>query len=210
MLGANSCGAGPLSRVSKLNASLKHDVNHVVATNFMAAEGDATLLPRFVHLVSAVPVVKDHHAVVWLSVKFSDLLSAELDSLMVSALFTVVVLRCGKLSLEMLASNFDVFSIKEPVQVIVADGMLGDDIVCMVLQLQAHVLHDTLHVLLTDVLRSDFEARAMVKRAIQVMWAHDLVVLVHVAAIWDVPMHVLDNDRVRRANLKPVQFSAVT
>jgi len=189
---------------------LKHDVNHVVATNFMAAEGNAALLPRFVHLIPALPVVKDHHAVVWLSVKFSDLLSAELDSLMVSALFTVVVLRSGKLSLEMLASNFDVFSIEEPVKVIVADGMLGDHIVCMVLQFQAHVLHDTLHVLLTDVLRSDLEARAMVERTIKVVWAHDLVMLVHVAAIWDVPMHVLNNDRFRRANLKSFKFSAVT
>lgn len=176
----------------------------------MAAEGDAALLPRFVHLIPAVPVVKDHHAVVWLSVKFSDLLSAELDSLMVSALFTVVVLRRGKLSLEMLASNFDVFSIKEPVKVIIADGMLGDDIVCMVLQLQAHVLYDTLHVLLTNVLRSDLKARSMVERAIQVMWAHYFVVLVHVAAIWDVPVHVLDNDRVRRTDLESIKFSAVT
>lgn len=69
---------------------MKHDVNHIVATNFMTAEGDATLLPRFVHLISAVPVVKNHHAVVWLCVKFSDLLSAELDSLMVSAHFAMV------------------------------------------------------------------------------------------------------------------------
>ena len=145
---------------------MKHNVNHVVAANFMGTEGDAALFPRFVHLVPAVPVVKDHHAVVWLGVKFSDLLSAELNSLMVSALFTVIVLRSGNLSLEMLASNFNVFSIKEPVKVIVADGVLGDGIACMVLQLQAHVLHDTLHVLLTDVLRSDLEARAMVERAI--------------------------------------------
>ena len=42
------------------------------------------------------------------------------------------------------------------------------------------------------------------------MWAHDFVVLVHVAAIRDVPMHVLDNNRVRWADLKAFEFGAVS
>ena len=66
----------------------------------------------------------------------------------------------------MLTSNFDVLSTKKVVKVIVADGDLSHDIVGMVLQLQTHVLHDTLHVLLADILRSDLEARSMVERAL--------------------------------------------
>ena len=129
---------------------------------------------------------------------------------MVPALLAVVVLRSRKFSLEMMTSNGNVFSVKEPVKVIVADWVLGHDVVCMMLQLQAHVLHDALHVFLADVLRTDLEARSVVERAIQVVWAHDLVVLVQVAAIRDVSMHVLYNNRVRRANLKSINFSAVT
>ena len=129
---------------------------------------------------------------------------------MVSALLAVVELRSRKLSLEMMASNGNVLPVKESVEVIVADGVLGHHVVCMMLQLQAHVLHDALHVFLANVLRTDLEAGSVVERAIQVMRAHDLVVLVQVAAIRDVSMHVLYNNRVRRANLKSINFSAVT
>ena len=72
------------------------------------------------------------------------------------------------------------------------------------------MLNHTLHVVFTDVLPSNFEARSVLECSVKIVWAHYLVVLVKVTALWDVPMHVLNYNGVRRANLKSINLSALS
>ena len=94
MLRTNSSGASPLGGVTKLNTSLQHDINHVFTARLMRTNIDAASLPRLIHLVPTVPLIKNHYAVMWLLVQLSHLLQAELDPLVVSALLSVVEVRC--------------------------------------------------------------------------------------------------------------------
>ena len=159
---------------------------------------DTATLPGFKHLISTVPVALDHDAIVRCLVELSHLFLTELDTLVVSAHVGVVLMRCGELGLEVFAGNFHRLSMEQLVQGVVADCMLSYFVegVRMVLQFEAHVLDDTLHIILTDVLSANLEARPMLECAHEIMWAHDLLVLVEMAAFWDVSVHVFNDDWV--------------
>lgn len=58
------------------------------------------------------------------------------------------------------------------------------------------MLDDAVHVILTDELSSDLEAGSMLEGTHKIMRAHDLVVLVEMTALWDVLMHVFNDDWV--------------
>ena len=53
------------------------------------------------------------------------------------------------------------------------------------------------------------EARSMLECTHQIVRTHDLLVLVYVATLWDVLVHVLDYDWVRRADIEAILFCAL-
>ena len=95
MLRTNGRRANPLRVRSKFNASLEHNVYHVVSARVMRADIDAAILPRFEHLITAVPIFEKHHAVMGCSIELSYLFFAEFDALVLSAHLGMVLMRSG-------------------------------------------------------------------------------------------------------------------
>lgn len=115
MFGTHCCWTDPLSVIPELNAALQYDINHVGVTCMVGTDFDASTLPRIVHLISAVPIIKDHYTVVRFRVELSDLFLAKLDSLVFSALLTVILMGSGQLSLKVLSFDFYVVTFEEVV-----------------------------------------------------------------------------------------------
>ena len=65
MLRANGRRTDPFSVLTKFNTALEYNVYHFVSTSVVGTNFNAAFLPRFEHLITAVPVTEEHHTVMW-------------------------------------------------------------------------------------------------------------------------------------------------
>ena len=93
MLRSDGRGANPFIIRSKFNTSLEHNVYHIVSASMVRTNIDATILPRFVHLITAMPISEKHHTVVGCRIELSYLVLAEFDALMKSTHFRMIFMR---------------------------------------------------------------------------------------------------------------------
>lgn len=213
MLGSDSRRADPV--VVQIDAALKDDVDHVLATGLVAVNFHAAFLPGVDHLFLTKPLTGEHDAIMRRLVEVKDVLKAEFNVFMGAAKggVTVVDGRC-KVSLQdgaILHLNF--FTMEETVHVKSAD-VVG-------LYVDAHVFRNVSHVLFANKLVMDAEAAAVVKGAVKVTRAHQFTVLVSVAiagrglitvrrfVLFLVMTEMLDNDWVAWANFPAIDFNTL-
>ena len=151
VLRTNGRRTNPFKSLTKFDTALENNIYHRISTCVVGANIDTTSLPGVKHLITAVPVTKEHNAVVWCCVERIQLVHAEFDSLMKSAHLTMILIMSGKFSLVMASINYNVLPFEEIVQVFVADSFLVHLIV-MILDFQAHMFDHTFHIIFTDVL----------------------------------------------------------
>ena len=99
MLGSDSRRADPV--VVQIDAALKDDVDHVLATGLVAVNFHAAFLPGVDHLFLTKPLTGEHDAIMRRLVEVKDVLKAEFNVFMGAAKggVTVVDGRC-KVSLQ--------------------------------------------------------------------------------------------------------------
>ena len=209
MLCTHGFRTNPFSILPKFNTALKHDVYHVFSTSVMRTNFNAATLPRFEHLITTVPFFPNHYAVVWLSIELIKLLCAEFDSLMKSAHITMILMFSWKLSLVVSSIYFNVVTLEESVQILVTDSLLIHFIV-LVLYFNTHVLNNTCQIILADELICYFKARSMFEGAEKIVRAHDFVMLIDVTTFWYMSMHILNYNRIWRANFKAINLSTLS
>ena len=83
MLSSNSRWAYPVT--SYFDASLEDHINHVLPTDILFLNLNASCLPSFIHLVLTFPLTCKHDTIVRLLIKIMDILHAEFYTLMLSA-----------------------------------------------------------------------------------------------------------------------------
>ena len=71
---------------------MKYDIDHIVSTCVMRAYFNTSMLPRFVHLITTMPIVKKHNTIVRSIIKLSKLLFAKFNSLVKPAHITMVLI----------------------------------------------------------------------------------------------------------------------
>ena len=71
---------------------MKYDIDHIVSTCVMRAYFNTSVLPRFIHLITTMPIVKKHNTIVRSIIKLSKLLFAKFNSLVKPAHITMVLI----------------------------------------------------------------------------------------------------------------------
>ena len=88
VLSSDSSWADPV--VVQVNAALEHNVDHLLSTDVLLLNLNASSLPSLKHLVLTLPLSSKHDTVVGDFIQVMDVLKAEVNSLMHSALLTIV------------------------------------------------------------------------------------------------------------------------
>lgn len=98
MLGSDSSWADPV--IVDVDAALEDNVDHVLATDLMVVNLNASFLPSVDHFLLAKPLTGEHHTVVRRLVEIKDVLKTEFDVLVDAAKGRVTVVDgCCEVSL---------------------------------------------------------------------------------------------------------------
>ena len=100
-------------------------------------------------------------------------------------------------------------TLKKTVKIFVADLMMNE-VLILIFNFNTHVLDDRIHVILTDELRTNFETSPVFESTVEIVWTHNLIVLVHVTSVRYVLVHIFNYNRVRWTNFEFVNFCAFT
>ena len=159
VLGANSSWADPV--IFNVDAHLKDDLDGGPAADRAVFHLNAALLPSVDHLVLTDPLIGEHDAVVRLLVQIDDILEADIETFMVTAKSAkfVVRFRSRELSKEgMTIMHLNGLAMEEVHEVDIANLVMLD--------IDAHVLQDFIHVFLADELLIHLEAATVMERIV--------------------------------------------
>ena len=95
---------------------------------------------------------------------------------------------------------------EKTIKVLVAN-LVVNEILILVFDLNTHMFYNRVHVVFAYELGTDFKARTMIKCAVKIMWTHNFIVIVDVAAFRYMLVHVLYHDRIRWTNFKLINLS---
>ena len=207
VLRADSSWANPF--VLNVNAHLQDDLDSGPSTHVLPIDRDASLFPSMDHLVLANPLVCIHYTIMRWLVQVNDILEADIEALVMTAEAGYFVVTCDReLCLQMVAIvHLDFLALEELVKLVMAN--------VVVLNLNAHPIHDVLQVFLADKLLTDLEAATMAEGILQVFLRHtlDTVVCIFPASwlkVLRLRLEVLNDNRVARADLESVNLHAFT